>query len=444
MRLSVHGGFTLKGAVRIQGAKNAGQKIIPAVATLSSVVTIRNCSLVDDNRVLLQILEHLGAKVSVQGSTVVIDPRPIEPRSISRDLTRKSTGAFVFAGALLRRFGHVRIGGPGGDQLGSRPVDFHLAAFEALGARCRRKGDYYELASDRLSPAAYTFPHKSANGTVNAVLAAASSKGDSLFSNPDRDPDIDNFLELMRAAGTEVEYGPDGSLHVGGGALDEGEQDPISITMVSDRNDAATWLVIAATVGDDLVLTDLPPTSQLNALTDLMRELGVSVALSDGEACVSRLQADKARKSCLDVLTAPFPGMSTDWGPLVQVLLSLAHGEFTFTETVFAERFAQLQGLTDMGAAIRYLPIDLVTERYRFPMPDNKPHSIGISGPSSLSGARVTATDIRAGAALLVAALAARGHTVIDSAQQLRRGYEDLPRRLRSVGADISDYLDGR
>jgi UDP-N-acetylglucosamine 1-carboxyvinyltransferase len=443
VRLSVHGGLTLKGTVRIQGSKNAGQKIIPAVATLSSVVTIRNCSLVDDNRVLLQILEHLGAKVSIQGSTVVIDPRPIEPRSISRDLTRKSTGTFVFAGALLRRFGHVRIGSPGGDQLGSRPVDFHLAAFEALGARCRREGDYYALASDHLSPAAYTFPHKSANGTVNAVLAAASSKGDSLFSNPDRDPDIDNFLELMRAAGTEVEYGPEGSLHVGG-ALDEGDQDPISITMVPDRNDAATWLVIAAVVGDDLVLTDLPPTSQLNALTDLMRELGVSVTLSDGEARVSRLQADNAMKSCLDVLTAPFPGISTDWGPLVQVLLSLAHGEFTFTETVFAERFAQLQGLVDMGAAIRYLPIDLATERYRFPMPDNKPHSIGISGPSSLSGARVTATDIRAGGALLVAALAAQGHTVIDSAQHLRRGYEDLPRRLRSVGADISDYLDGR
>jgi UDP-N-acetylglucosamine 1-carboxyvinyltransferase len=440
VKLYVNGGANLQGTVRIQGAKNAGQKILPAIAALAAEVTIKNCSLVDDNKVLLEILEYLGAKVSINGETVVIDARPIESRTIPRELTRKSTGTFVFAGSMLRRFGYVRIGGPGGDRLGSRPVDFHLAAFEAFGGSWRRDGEYYDISAPRLTASEYHFPHKTANGTVNAVIAAAGAAGESRLTNPDRDPDIENFIDLMQVAGTEIDFDADGSLVVRG-ASDLHTQKPISITMVPDRNDAATWLVAAAVMGQRLTLTGMPPLGQFEALTDLMLKVGVELAASEGEVCVSRFDIDKARSSRFDVRSEPFPGMSTDWGPLVQVLLSQANGDFTFTETVFSQRFTHVADLTKMGAAIEYLTTNLYPEYYRFSVEDGRPHSISISGPRQLRGKKVCATDIRAGAALLIAALSAQGQTEIDCAQHLRRGYENLPERLRNVGADVTDYL---
>ena len=440
MKLTVDGGQPLSGTVHIQGAKNAGQKIIPAVAMLDSKVTIDNCSLVGDNRVLLRILEHLGAVVSIEESKVTIDPRTIISKEIPRDLTVLSTGTFVFAGAMLRRFGHVQIGGPGGDEIGSRPVDFHLSAFEALGAKTNRIGDSYEIWMPKGRAGTYVFPFKTANGTVNAVIVASGLSGVTVLGNPDRDPDIENFLELIKAAGAEATYCPDGDLKVVGNTARV--KGPISLTMVPDRNDAATWLTIAATVGEAMTLLDMPPLPELSALVDLLGDVGVELDVDGSTYIVTGFRQRTIQGHRADIRSGPFPGVSTDWGPLIQVLLSRSSGEFTFTETVFAQRFAQVAGLVKMGAAIHYLADNLYLDSYRFPMPDGNPHSIGISGPRALRGATVTATDIRAGAALLVAALAANGETVIMGAEHLKRGYEDLPQRLRTVGAHVTDFVD--
>lgn len=440
MELRISGGRRLTGRVTVQGSKNAGQKILPAIAALSVPVEIKNCSLVDDNRVLLSVLEYLGAKIEYDGNNVRIDPSHIEPKMIPRYLTSGSTGTFVFAGAMLRRFGYVSIGGPGGDQIGSRPVDFHLRAFEAMGAKCKRSGDYYEISAQRLVPTAYEFPRKSANGTVNAAIVASGTNGATRFTNVDRDPDIDNFVELMRTAGAVMGYDDDGSLIVTG-TPNLNETSSLSVTMVPDRNDTATLLVACSLIGEDVILTNVPPLEQLKALVDLLAHLGAEIEFRDDEIRISRLDPCGTASQHMDIYTDAFPGLSTDWGPLVQVLISQAKGDFKFTETVFSQRFAHLTGLAAMGANIRYLGENLHKELYRFPVSDGKPHSVQISGPRSLTGATVSATDIRAAAALAVAGLVAEGETTIKCAEHLRRGYENLPERWRQLGAEISDYL---
>lgn len=431
MRMSIRRS-RLNGSVQVQGSKNAGQKIIPSLALSDGVTHLRKCSLVGDNRALLQILEALGAKVSIDGNDVRVDTTRLASKAIPRELTAKTTGSFIFAGALLGRFGRAELGAPGGDELGSRPVDFHLAAFEAMGVSVTRNGENYILTLTDPRPADYTFPRKTANGTVNAVLLASTLPGLSIFRNVDWDPDIKDHLDFMTAAGADIRYDESsGSIRVQGapGALSGCEY-----RMLADRNDAVTWLCAGLLGGGSVTLTNVPDGVQ--PAIDLVRKMGAHVDAQGDSLTVSRTSG---LKNVSEVVTAAYPGFSTDWGPMLQALMCISDGEATFTECVFAYRFSQIDGFVAMGADIEYIQEPMHEEKYRFPRDQKNPHSVRIAGVPRLHGASVTGKDIRGAAALLIAGLAADGVTTLDGAEQLLRGYEDIVGRIRGLGGDVSD-----
>lgn len=422
----------LRGSIEVQGSKNAGQKIIPSLAAVSGVTYLHKCSLVGDNLALLDILESLGAHVSIAGNFVSVDTTSLISREISRQQTVRTTGSFIFAGALLGRFGHVRIGAPGGDEIGSRPVDFHLAAFEALGAKVVREGETYVLTLDSPMPADYTFPNKTANGTVNAVLLASFIPGVSVFRNVDWDPDIKDFCRFLSRAGAKVEYDTAaGAISVNGGSS------PLAgceYTMLADRNDAVTWLAAGLFRGGELAITNAP--EGIDPAVALLREMGAKITDEEG---VLTVRGSDRLENVPEVFTAAYPGLSTDWGPMLQAVMCTATGSTVFTECVFSDRFSQIDGFVAMGAKIEYLSEPLHADKYRFRKDPGNPHSVLITGPSQLRGTKVCGRDIRGAASLLIAGLGAEsGTTTIDGAEHLLRGYENLVQRVRSIGGDIS------
>ncbi len=412
-KYAICGGNRLVGHVDISGAKNAAVAILPAVILAEGPCRIENIPNIADVATLLQILSSLGATVTrINKNTVDIDPRTVDTHMVSQELSRKLRASYYFLGALLGRFGEAQVAMPGGCDFGVRPIDQHLKGFRALGATDALAGNaMIELTASRLVGNAIYLDVVSVGATINILLAAVKAKGITIIENAAKEPhivDLANFLNTMgadvRGAGTDV-IKVRGVDHLYGSTY----------SIIPDQIEAGTYMAAAvATHGDVLVRGVIP--KHLESITAKLQEMGATIEEFDEAVRVSH---SGVLRSC-NIKTMPHPGFPTDMQPQIAVLLSLAQGTGILTEGIWDNRFRYVDELRRMGAQIQ------VDGRVAV-----------VQGVSALSAASVRAMDLRAGAAMVIAGLAANGTTEIENIQYIERGYEEMIGKLTELGADI-------
>jgi UDP-N-acetylglucosamine 1-carboxyvinyltransferase len=411
-KLIVTGGRRLRGAVKIAGGKNSSLAVVAAAALAGDVSTLENVPDCRDVVTLMEILEALGVGITFAGGRATVDARGLSNPVAPYDLCRSMRASFYTAGVLLGRMGRGQVPLPGGCSIGARPVDFHLRGFATLGARVTTEHGYVRMAARRLRGAPFYVPRSSFGTTINMMLAAVMAKGTTVLQNAAREPEIVDtavFLNLMggkiRGAGTDT-------ITIEGVETLHGA----SYTIVPDRTEGGTYLLAGAVTGGDVLVEGMIP-EHVTALLTKLEEAGPEVIRStDGV----RVRAAGDLRA-VDVDTAPYPGFATDLHPQMVAVLTQARGTSTIRETVFESRFAYTDELRRMGANIKV-----------------EGESVHVMGPSRLTGAPVEATDIRGGAAVVIAALAADGDTEITHVENLDRGYEGLEHKLALLGARVA------
>ena len=409
----VQGGRPLNGEISISGAKNAAVAIIPAALLVDGVCRIENIPKISDVTLMLEILQELGAQVRLlDDATIQIDARQIRNVKPSYDLVRKIRASCYYIGALLSRFGSAQVPPPGGCDFGVRPIDQHIKGFEALGATVEVKGGFvYAHAPDGVKGSTVYLDVVSVGATVNIMLAAVLAEGMTILENPAKEPhivDLANFLNAMGAdvkgAGTDV-IKIRGKKHLPGG----------SYTIIPDQIEAGTYMTAVTAAGGEVLIKGVIP-RHLECISAKLMEIGAEIE-DRGDALLIRRHGPLHRAN---VKTQPYPGFPTDMQPQIAAVLSLAEGTSVITEGVWDNRYRYVDELARMGAQIQV---------------DGK--VAVVEGVSRLLGAPVQACDLRAGAALVIAGLAAEGLTEIDGTKHIERGYEQIVEKLQGVGADI-------
>lgn len=408
----IHGGNPLHGEVHISGAKNAAVAIIPAVILSDGVCRIENIPNIMDVNIIATILQEMGAKITrVNKSTLEIDPTHIQNPVASYELVRHMRASCYLLGALLGKFSRAEVALPGGCDFGVRPIDQHLKGFGILGAEHSVSGGMINVRADKLVGGHIYLDVVSVGATVNIMLAAVKAEGKTIIENAAKEPhivDLANFLNSMgadvRGAGTDV-IKIKGVKHLNG----------TNYSIIPDQIEAGTYMVAAAATGGDVIVRNVI-TKHLESITAKLREMNVQVDEYEDSVRVHR---SGTLHRC-NVKTMPHPGFPTDMQPQIAVLLSVADGTSIVTEAVWDNRFRYVEELRRMGAEISV---------------DGK--IAVIEGVKELIGAPVKATDLRAGAAMIIAALAATGTTHIEDIQHIERGYEDVVEKFAALGADI-------
>lgn len=410
----VQGGHPLFGEVRISGAKNAAVAIIPAALLVDGVCRIENIPQISDVTALLKILEQLGANVRfLNRSSVEIDCRHISTTQVSQELAHKIRASYYLIGALLGRFGEAEVSMPGGCNFGGvRPIDQHVKGFVAMGAEVR-EGDFIcaKAEGGRMKGANIYLDVVSVGATMNIMMAAVLAEGTTVIENAAKEPhivDLANFLNSMGAdvkgAGTDTIriFGVD-KLHGG------------SYAIIPDQIEAGTYMAAVAACGGQVLVRGIIP-KHMDCITAKLQEMGVQVEEQDDTLLVRR--SGKLHRA--NVKTLPYPGFPTDMQPQITVALCLAEGTSMVTEGVWDNRYRYVGELTRMGAQIRV-----------------EGRSAVVEGVEHLNAASVQAYDLRAGAAIVIAALAAEGTSEVSNVHYIERGYEDIIEKLRSIGAQI-------
>ncbi|MBQ3929203.1 MAG: UDP-N-acetylglucosamine 1-carboxyvinyltransferase [Clostridia bacterium] len=411
-KIVVNGGNKLIGNVQISGAKNAAVAIIPGVILSDGICRIENIPNIMDVNLMATILHQMGAKVNrINKSTLEIDPTYIRNPVAKYDLVRHMRASSYLMGALLGKFSRAEVALPGGCDFGVRPLDQHLKGFGVLGAEHSVAGGIITVKADKLTGGHIYLDVVSVGATVNIILASVKAEGRTIIENAAKEPhivDLANFLNSMGAdikgAGTDV-IKINGVKHLTG----------TSYSIIPDQIEAGTYMVAAAATGGDVVIQNVI-TKHLESITAKLREMGVQV--DEYEDSV-RIRRDGVLHRC-NVKTMPHPGFPTDMQPQIAALLTLADGTSIVNEAVWDNRFRYVEELKRMGADISV---------------DGK--IAVIQGVKELLGAPVKATDLRAGAAMIIAALAAKGTTYVEDIQHIERGYEEIVEKLTLLGADI-------
>lgn len=411
-KIVISGGQKLKGKVNISGAKNAALAILPAVLLSDGVCVIENLPSISDITLMCKILEDLGAEVKfLSKGTLQIDPRKVKSGVASYELMRNMRASCYLLGALLGRFGESIVYLPGGCDFGIRPIDQHLKGFEVMGAKCSLDGGMIKVKSEKLVGSNVYLDVVSVGATVNIMLAAVRAEGLTVIENAAKEPhivDLANFLNCMGAdivgAGTDV-------IKIKGVKKLSG----ITYSIIPDQIEAGTYLVAAAATRGEITIENVIP-KHLESITAKLKEIGAE--LTEGTDLV-HIKCDKELKKC-NVKTMPHPGFPTDMQPQITALLSIVPGTSVVTEAVWDNRFRYIEELRRMGANISV---------------DGR--TAVIEGVKELDGAPVKATDLRAGAALVIAGLAAKGTTVIDEIRHIERGYEEIIEKFQALGANI-------
>ena len=412
-KLVVTGPTPLKGEVIINGAKNAAVAILPATLLIDGTCTIENLPNISDVKISCEILEKLGAKINwIDKHTITVDSRNIITTQAPLDLTRKFRASYYIIGAMLSRMGEVEVGMPGGCKLGSRPIDQHIKGFEALGAEVTvEKGTIHAKANNLTGNSVY-MDIVSVGATINVMLSAVLAKGTTVIDNAAKEPhivDVANFLNTMgadiRGAGTDV-------IKINGVEKLHGNA---TYSVVPDQIEAGTFMLAAVASKGDLYLKNCI-TKHLESITAKILEVGGKVE-DYGDSI--RVYCDQRPKKA-SIKTLPYPGFPTDLQPQMGVVLSLADGTSTINESIWESRFQYTDELNKMGAKITA-----------------QGKSAFFEGVEKLYGAPVYSTDLRAGAALIIAGVAAEGITEIYNLEHIDRGYEDIEGRFRAIGANI-------
>ncbi|MEG0825445.1 MAG: UDP-N-acetylglucosamine 1-carboxyvinyltransferase [Oscillospiraceae bacterium] len=410
----IHGGKPLHGEVEISGAKNAAVAIIPAALLVDGVCRIENIPQISDVTLILNILQDLGAEVkTVNRTTVDIDCSHIRNARIPYELARKIRASYYFIGALLSRFGSAEVPPPGGCDFGGRPIDQHIKGFVAMGAEVDVQGGFIHAVAKggKLVGTQVYLDMVSVGATMNIMLAATLAEGMTVIENAAKEPhivDLANFLNSMGAeimgAGTDV-IKVRGVPRLGGG----------SYSIIPDQIEAGTYMAAVAATGGEVLIKNVIP-KHLECITAKLEETGLEVEEMDDSVLVRRTRP----LTRANVKTLPYPGFPTDMQPQIAAVLCLAEGTSVLTEGVYDNRYRYVDEFRRLGAQIQV---------------DGK--IAVIEGVPALNGAQVRACDLRAGAALVIAGLAASGTTEIENIYHIERGYEDLVRKLSGLGADI-------
>ena len=411
----VHGGKPLFGEVEISGAKNAAVAIIPAAILVDGVCRIENIPQISDVTAILKILEQLGASIrSINRHTVEIDSRHIHTTRTSYELSRKLRASYYLIGALLGRFGRAEVAMPGGCNFGGvRPIDQHVKGFSALGAGVTTEGGYINaiVESGRLTGANIYLDVVSVGATMNIMMAAALAQGDTVIENCAKEPHIVDLANFLNSMGADIRGAGTDTIKIRGVERLSGG----SYAIIPDQIEAGSYMVAAAATGGDVLVKNVTP-KHLEPITAKLRRAGIEVEEFDDAVRVRRTGDILPLK----INTMPHPGFPTDMQPLMGVLLSVAKGTSTVTESVWDNRFRYVDELRKMGANVQVDGQVAVFE-----------------GVEKLSPAPLRASDLRAGAAMVVAALMADGTSEIEEIGHIERGYENIVEKLRGLGADI-------
>ena len=408
----VTGGRPLQGEIKLHGAKNAVLPIL-AGALLGEETILHNCPRLTDVDAACNILEYLGQKVTREGQTVIIRPGTGGDYRIPDRLMSEMRAAIVFLGAVIARFGRAVVSMPGGCELGPRPIDIHLDCLRRMGVEIREEHGHLDCrVKGRLHGARLTLPFPSVGATENVMLAAVLASGETSIHNAAREPEIADLADFLTACGARVRIAPEGTVVIQGVERLHGAEHQV----IPDRIAAATYLCAAAITGGRVRLTQARP-DHLTAVLPAFEEAGCRVCTGPGEIL---LEAPARLERIRMVRTMPYPGFCTDAQSPLMAVTCLARGTSIFVETIFESRYKQVDELARMGARIKVDGRMAVVE-----------------GVERLHSAPMNCTDLRGGAALVIAALAAEGTSTIGQIRHIDRGYEDMDRHLRSIGAEI-------
>ncbi|MBS7839147.1 UDP-N-acetylglucosamine 1-carboxyvinyltransferase [Wohlfahrtiimonas chitiniclastica] len=414
-KLIIEGNGPLTGEVVASGAKNAVLPILAATILASEPVTLHNVPKLQDVIVLTDLLKDLGAKVEINGNTVVIDPRSITKIRASHNLVKLMRASILVLGPLVSKFGEAEVSLPGGCAIGSRPVDQHLKGLEALGANIELKNGYVFASTPnqtKLKGNHFTFDMITVTGAENIIMAAVLADGRTVLDNCAQEPEVVDLCEMLITLGAQIEGVGTSRLVIDGVMqLTGGEH-----TIMPDRIEVGTYLVAGAMTFGDIIVNDCTPIHQ-EATIEALLQTGCGVEVMERAI---RVFPKASKLKAIDIKTQPYPKFATDMQAQFMALATIAEGKSTIIETIFENRFMHANELSRMGANIRI-----------------EDHMAIVTGVDRLSGAEVSATDLRASAALILAGLVADGTTTMDQIYHLDRGYDGIERKLTGLGAKI-------
>ena len=409
--LEIKGGNPLTGTIRISGAKNSVVALIPAAILSNEEVTICNVPDITDTAALCEILEFLNVDVKRATESLVINPSNMENKEIPSMYTKKLRASYYFMGAMLGKYKKVTMALPGGCSIGARPINLHLKGFEALGATVTNKENIYTVEAKELKGANIYLDFASVGATINIMLAAVLAKGTTIIDNAAKEPEIVNVATLLNNMGAKIRGAGTSSIEITGVE----KLGKCFHEVIPDRIEAGTYVILGAAIGNNLKISNIIP-EHIEALTSKLEEMGVFLDIGTDYIIVSKGENYKP----VNVKTQTYPGFATDLQQPLTPLLTMCNGRSKIEETIYENRFMHIPYLNQMGADIRV-----------------KNQTSTIIGPTKLTGTDVVATDLRAGASLVIAGLMAKGTTKITNVEHILRGYENIVEKLIGVGANL-------
>lgn len=410
-KLIIKGGKRLKGAIRISGAKNAALPVMASSILAAGQNIISNVPDLRDVKTMGKLLTNMGAEFSYENDKAVINTGQIKNLEAPYELVKEMRASVLVLGPMLARYGHAKVSLPGGCAIGARPINLHLMGLEKMGAKIELESGYVIATAKRLRGATVYFDIPTVTGTENLLMAASLAKGVTVLENAAREPEVVDLANSLTSMGARINGAGESIIEIEG--VDELR--PVSHKVIPDRIETGTYMAIAGITNGDITLRSCMP-EHLHAFVIKLEEAGLKFeGLKDGIRAIG-----PARPKAVDIETSPYPGFPTDMQAQFMALMSVANGTSLITETIFENRFMHVAELMRMGADISF-----------------KGSTATIKGIKKLKGAKVMATDLRASASLVIAALRAEGETIIDRVYHLDRGYERMEEKLRRLGADV-------
>lgn len=411
-KIIIEGGKELSGEIKISGSKNSAVALVPAAVLCDEEVTIANVPNISDIDALDEILNHLGATVTRNDDMIKIDSSKIENKVIPEVISKKLRASYYFMGALLSKFKKVEMYFPGGCSIGARPINLHLKGFEALGAKVQEKDNMFVITADNLRGAKINLDFASVGATINIMLAAVKAEGTTVISNAAKEPHIVNVATFLNNMGAKISGAGTSEIKIVG----VNHLHSCFHEVVPDYIEAGTYMILASIIGKQVTISNIIP-DHLESLISKLEDIGVPMEIGIDFIRISA--PDKLMAT--NIKTQVYPGFPTDLQQPMATLLTQAVGKSIINETIWENRFLNLNELNKMGSTTELLSNSKAV----------------IVGPTKLHGKKVKATDLRAGASLVIAGLVADGKTTIENADYILRGYEGIVDKLTNVGAKI-------
>ncbi len=410
-KLVIEGGRDISGTIKISGAKNSIVALIPASILTSGVCVITNVPDISDVRILIDMMKELGSIITFENEVLTIDNSNVQNKKITEEYAGKLRASYYFMGSLIGKYHEAEIAYPGGCVIGSRPINYHIESFKKMGINVKNVADHYIMKTDELKGNEFYFDFPSVGATINIMLAAILAKGKTVIYNAAKEPEIANVASFLNSMGAKVFGAGTSTIEIiGVEELHDG-----FVEVIPDRIEAGTYIMIGALIGNNLKIENIVE-KHLESLLYKLKEAGVKYEINNNSIILSKVEHLKP----VNIKTTVYPGFPTDLGQPMSTFLTQCEGESLFEETIYENRLRHVPHLNSMGANIQAFDKKAI-----------------IMGKTPLVGKKVKATDLRAGASMLVAGLIATGTTEIQNIEHLLRGYERIVEKLESVGVNI-------